>query len=104
MYGYRHTFALLLYYNPFVTLSVRLDDETRKLLDRLVRVRRLTRSEVVRRGIYMLAEHAPSAADTNPYKTIGHLIGAVHGGPPGLSERTGDRFRKVLAAKRKRSR
>ena len=87
-----------------MTVSVRLDEETRKVLERLVRRRRLSRSEVVRQGIHMLAEREPGAFEANPYDSVRHLIGAVRGGPPELSERTGDRFRKALTDKRNRSR
>ena len=86
-----------------MTLSVRLDEETRKVLERLVRRRRLSRSEVVRQGIHMLAEREPDAFEGNPYDSVRHLIGAVRGGPRELSERTGDRFRKAVTDKRNRS-
>lgn len=83
-----------------MTVTVRLDEETRKLLNRLVRMRRLSRSEVIRRGIRLLAAHDPSTLESNPAEIIGHLVGRIHGGPPDLSERTGDRFRKALTDKR----
>jgi Arc/MetJ-type ribon-helix-helix transcriptional regulator len=87
-----------------MTVTVRLDEETRRLLDRLTRGGKLSRSEVVRRGIHLLAEQDPTSAETNPYEAIRHLIGRVHGGRLDLSERTGERFRKAMAEKRDRRR
>jgi hypothetical protein len=76
-----------LYYNLHVALSVRLDEETRKLLERLARAQRLSRSEVVRRGIHMLAENELATVESDPYGTIHHLIGKVRGGQGDLSEK-----------------
>ena len=95
--------SLRVVHNVVMTLTVRLDEETRKLLERLVRTQRLSRSEVVRRGIHILAEHEGGAVETDPYKTIQHLIG-VRGGQRDLSVRTDERFRRALTEKRNRSR
>jgi hypothetical protein len=84
-----------------MTLSVRLDEETRRLLTRLARARRLSRSELVRRGIHLLAQNDPNTQEANPYQLLRHLIGRVHGGPPDLSERTGARFRKILTERKR---
>jgi hypothetical protein len=86
-----------------MTLSVRLDEETKQLLDRLARSRGLSRSEVVRRGIHLIAHHDPTTRETNPFESIRHLIGRVHGGPPDLSNRTGAGFRQLLSQRRQRS-
>jgi hypothetical protein len=83
-------------------LSVRLDPETRKLLARLARTRRLSRSEVIRRGIRLLAAQDPATLQSNPYEQLRHLIGRVSGGPPNLSERTGERFRNMLVERKGR--
>ena len=42
--------------------------------------------------------------ETNPFESVKHLIGRAHGGPRDLSERTGDRFRELLARKGARRR
>jgi Arc/MetJ-type ribon-helix-helix transcriptional regulator len=81
-------------------ISVRLDEETLRLLKHLVRSRRLSISEVVRRGIHLIALQDPSAQEANPFARIQHLIGRVHGGPPHLSESTGARVRKMLAERK----
>jgi hypothetical protein len=90
-----------LHYNLDMTVSVRLDEETRRLLNRIARTRRLSKSEVVRRGIQLVAQHDPSTQEADPYASIVHLIGRVHGGPPDLSEHTGARFRKMLAERKR---
>jgi Arc/MetJ-type ribon-helix-helix transcriptional regulator len=87
-----------------VAISVRLDPETRKLVDRLARAERVSRSEIIRRGIYLMAEQRMTAGETRPFEAIKHLIGQVHGGPTNLSERTGERFRELLLEKRKSKR
>jgi len=84
-----------------VTLTVRLDDETRDLLEKLARSSGAARSEVVRRAIRLLAQQEPATAEADPYREVRHLIGTVRGGPPNLSQRTGDRFRELLQKKRK---
>lgn len=85
-------------------LSVRLDDDTRKLLNRLARESRVSRSEVVRRGIRLLAENDDQGDEAIPYDKIRHLIGSIRGGPADLSERTGKNFRKILAERQARRR
>ena len=87
-----------------MTVTVRLDEETRKLLHRLAQARRLSRSEVVRRSIRLFADHEPATRESNPYDAIHDLIGRVKGGPPDLSERTGERFREQLSERRDRKR
>lgn len=83
-----------------MTMSVRLDPETRKLIDELARKERVSRSEVIRRGIHLLAEQRIAAGETDLLRAIEHLIGRVRGGPPNLSERTGEKFRELLLQKR----
>lgn len=85
-------------------ISVRLDEDTRRILNRLARQRRLSQSEVVRRGIRLLAENEPREDTANPYETLRHLVGRIHGGPDDLSEQTGRGFRRILVARRARHR
>ena len=87
-----------------MTLTVRLDDETEALLDRLALAEGLSRSEIVRRSIRLLAEQRMTRGETNPFDSVKHLIGRAHGGPGNLSEQTGSRFREVLERKRARRR
>jgi len=73
--------------------SVRLDPETERTLELLARSRSMSRSEVVRQAIELLASRERQA----PFDRIADLIGCVEGGPPDLSERTGKRFHQLLA-------
>ena len=83
-----------------MTISVRLKPETRKLLDRMARSERVSRSELVRRSIEALARQQNDAADGHPYETVKDLIGRARGGRSDLSERTGARFRDLLSRKK----
>jgi predicted DNA-binding protein len=85
-----------------MTLSVRLDDDTRRLLKRLARSHRVSHSEIVRRAIRRMAKEDPVPEDFNLYERIKHLVGKVHGLPPDLSERTGDKFREIVLEKHQR--
>jgi len=76
--------------------SVRLDTKTEGALERLARSRSQSRSEVVRQAIELLAAQEPPA----PFDAVADLVGCVKGGPPDLSENTGQKFRELLARKR----
>ena len=77
--------------------SVRLDAETESLLRRLARQKRLTKSAVIREAVASFARREKAArARKTPYEAAAHLIGSIKGLPPDLSERTGDRFYKML--------
>src|SRR5262245_12323253 len=93
-----------LYYTPVihVPISVRLDRETERVLDRVARESGQTRSEVIRQAVRALAARkSPKRADRGPYNDIADLIGIAHGGPPDLSVNTGAKVRAMLAARRK---
>ncbi len=94
------TFVLHLTYNRTDMLTVRLDPETRKLVAELARKYRVSRSEVVRRGLRLLAEQERHSAASEPFAALRHLIGRVSGGRRDLSEKTGARFRELLSRKR----
>jgi hypothetical protein len=87
-----------------MTLSVRLDDKTKRLLTRLARSQRVSQSEVVRRAIHRMAKEDPSTEEMDVYGRIKHLIGSVKGGPPDLSERSGEYFREILLEKKRNGR
>jgi len=72
--------------------SVRLDPETERALEQLARSRSVSKSEIVREAIELLASQERQA----PFDRVADLIGCVRGGPPGLSENTGQRFRRLL--------
>lgn len=86
-----------------MSLSVHLDEETKKLLDGLARSEGLSRSEVVRRSIHLLAEQQ-TRGEAAPFEAVKHLLGRARGGPRNLSERTGSQLRELLTAKRERRR
>ncbi len=73
--------------------SVRLDPETERALEQLARSRSVSKSEIVRQAIELLASQERQA----PFDRVADLLGCVQGGPPDLSEETGTRFRQRLA-------
>lgn len=87
-----------------MVFTVRLDEKTEELLDRLARIDDLSRSEVVRRSIQLLAEQRMAREEESPFEAVKHLIGSVRGGPPRLSEQTGKQFRELMTRKKARRR
>lgn len=78
-------------------ISVRLDPKTESLINRLARRKGQTKSRVIREALVALSRvEGEAEAPTSPYEAIAHLIGCARGGPKDLSERTGEKFRKVL--------
>ena len=47
-----------------------------------------------------VVELAPEQEPPRPYEAIADLIGCVKGGPPDLSENTGEKFRELLMQKK----
>jgi hypothetical protein len=88
-----------------MTTSVRMDAETERLLEDLARERGSTKSEIVREAVRLAARRRPRTRIAKPPDdAFRGIIGSVRGGPPDLSERTGERFRKrLLDRRRKRS-
>ena len=85
--------------------SVRLDARTEALLVRLARMRGRSKSDVIREAVKRLADaEAGNGRAPSLYDRISHLIGKVGGGPPDLSERTGEKFTKLLRARERRRR
>lgn len=81
--------------------SVRLDPETERLLARLARKRSQSKSDVIRAAIESLARQDEAVpADGTLFETISDLVGCVHGGPPDLSKRTGEKFREALTSRK----
>lgn len=88
-----------------MALSVRLDPGTERLVEKLARQRGQTKSEVIRDALGRLAEQEKGAdGRKRPYDLVAHLIGCVRGGPRDLSVRTGEKFARLLANRRKRRR
>jgi hypothetical protein len=83
--------------------SVRLDTKTERIVERLARQKGQTKSQVIREAIAFAATRETRRPDPRkPYEAIKHLIGIAHGGPPDLSERTGEKFTQMLLARRAR--
>ena len=80
-----------------MTTSVRMDSETERLLNDLARERGSTKSEVLREAVRLAArDQRRRRGARRPYDAFRGVIGSVRGGPPDLSERTGERFRRLL--------
>lgn len=80
-----------------------MDSETERLLEELARDRGKTKSEVVREAVKSAArERRRSRRSERPYDAFRGIIGLVRGGPPDLSEGTGERFRQLLLDSRKK--
>lgn len=85
-----------------MVITVRLDPDTRRKLDKLTRAHRLSRSEIVRRAIEHMAKDDPATEEINVYERLKDHIGKVRSGRSDLSMQTGEHFRRILLEKRKR--
>ena len=84
-------------------ISVRVDPKTQRLIERLARTRRQTKSDVIRDAIGAFAHKTSDQATAgSPYESVRDLVGCVKGGPANLSVRTGEQFRRLIAGKRSR--
>lgn len=83
--------------------SVRLDGKTGLLVARLAREADVTKSDVIREAIAAYGRRRKPRRARNVYEAIEPWIGAATGGPPDLSERTGEAFAEALR-ERERSR
>ena len=82
-----------------MTLSVRLDGNTQRLLAELAQSHRVPQSEIVRRAIRQFAEHDSATGEVNVYERIRHLIGTARSGRADLSQQTGEHLRQMLLEK-----
>jgi Arc/MetJ-type ribon-helix-helix transcriptional regulator len=80
-------------------ITLRLDPEIRRRVERIARRKRASTSEVLREAITTWVEREDGAI--TPYESIKDLIGSVRGGDPRLSEDTGRKFTELLRARRK---
>jgi ribbon-helix-helix CopG family protein len=81
-------------------ITVRLDLETESIIKRLARRTGRTKSQVIRDAIRALAKTEEGGIPTGgPYEAFSHVIGCAKGGPPDLSERTGEKFTKLLRSR-----
>lgn len=77
-------------------LNVRIDPEMAALLERVARQTGRTKSEVVRDALEMLRARGDRVAAKPPAETMAGLIGCWDSGGARLSERTGERFARLL--------
>ena len=77
-------------------LNIRIDAETAASLERIARERGLTKSELVRQALAALRKQGPRTPTPPPSVLMAHLIGSWDSGGMNLSERTGERFARML--------
>ena len=87
-----------------MTISVRLDEKTKRRLSRYARKRRLSQSEVVRQAIDALLNRDGAPKGTTLYERMKDVIGSVHGGRSDLSQNTGDKFYEMLLEQKRQGR
>ena len=83
--------------------SVRLDAKTESLVARLARRKGQSKSRVIRDAIHAYAKTETAVREPeSAYEALKPWIGSVKGLPPDLSERTGDKFYKLLIERKRR--
>lgn len=82
-------------------ITLRLDEETRRRVARIAKRKQTTTASVLREAVKIWVEQEERAL--TPYELIKDLIGTVHGGDPGRSERGGRWIAEMLKARRKQS-
>jgi len=85
-----------------VVITVRLDPETRRKLDKLTRAHRISRSELVRRAIQNMAKEDPATEEMNVYERMKDHIGKFRSGRSDLSQNTGEKFYQIVLEKHRR--
>jgi hypothetical protein len=83
-------------------LTIRIDAATQRKLDRLARVRRISRSQIVRQALDQLAAPEPTTEETSVYGRVADLVGSVSSGRGDLSTGTGKQFAALLRSRRRR--
>jgi predicted DNA-binding protein len=87
-----------------MTLSLRLEEKTKRRLSRYARARGLSQSEVVRQAIDALLNRQDTTKGTTLYERMKDVIGSVHSGRGDLSQNTGDQFYEILLEKKRQGR
>ena len=70
-------------------------------VNRLAKQRGVTKSEVIRGAIRQIADENGGTTLIRPYEAMSHFIGCSRGGPPDLSEQTGQKFQEILRDRRR---
>lgn len=79
-------------------VSLRLDQETRRRVERIARRKKVPPSQVLREAVMRWIDD--EAEGISPYDSIQDLIGVARGGVATLSENTGRRFTELLRTRR----
>jgi len=79
-------------------ITLRIDPELRRRVDRIARRKKTSTSEVLREAIATWVEREDSAV--TPYESIKDLIGTVKGGDPHRSTDMGKKFTELLRTRR----
>jgi Arc/MetJ-type ribon-helix-helix transcriptional regulator len=82
-----------------MSLTVRLNPKTERVLDRLAKRRRLSRSDVVREAIERYGADADDGISGRPYDAWLDVIGVVSLGVRDVSRTTGEQFSAILAGR-----
>jgi hypothetical protein len=82
------------------TLNLRVDAETAAFLERVARQTGRTKSEIVRDALEAFRKKEIRPKGVSPSETMTHLIGCWDSGGMKLSERTGERFARLLQESR----
>ena len=80
--------------------SIRLDEASEQALIAAARSRQVTRAVILREAIAEYGKGAGRAV--SPAQQFASLIGVIDNGPGSLSERTGETFTGIVAAKARR--
>ena len=84
--------------------TVRLDPRTLTLMQRLARRTGRTKSQIIRDALRQLGEREGAGdGGRTAYEAMEHSIGCWDSGGARLSERTGEKFRDLLIARRRKS-
>jgi predicted DNA-binding protein len=84
-----------------MTLSVRLDEKTKRRLSRAARERHVSQSEIVRQAIDAYLNNGTPIEELSLYEKIKDVIGSVHGLPADGSTRVSEYFRQSLIEKKR---
>ncbi len=87
-----------------MTITVRMDPDTEKLLNRLAKTKRTNKSRVVREAIHFLAERQKKVQRVSAYDLVKDLIGVIDTGGLNLSQDTHKKVSSLIRKKHGRSR
>jgi len=83
-------------------VTVRLDAETDRLVRRLAKRAKVSRSEIIRMALHRFTEdeHGHGLTEGSVLERVADLIGSHHSGHGRLSEQTGRRVRALLGSRK----